>query len=208
MTFRQKPSDDATAVLLVEQARALVQGERERFTALQSQAIALLAVIGVVATVGAAFLAVFVGRRYEWVVHPWGFKLSLALVFSLVVGLVALTELFRSALRMIGALRVEPDPESGELEPIIRQQFPEMLKGGVSKSAQVVLGLLTNQLSRVQLANKAIGRNLRKAVALLASAVLSGLLLAAILLAGTETKDQTYLIEKAGKSELTVARGR
>ena len=193
---------------MVEQARALVQGERERFTALQSQAIALLAVIGVVATVGAAFLAVFVGRRYEWVVHPWGFKLSLALVFSLVVGLVALTELFRSALRMIGALRVEPDPESGELEPIIRQQFPEMLKGGVSKSAQVVLGLLTNQLSRVQLANKAIGRNLRKAVALLASAVLSGLLLAAILLAGTETKDQTYLIEKAGKSELTVARGR
>jgi hypothetical protein len=197
--------DAATPTLIVEQARALVEAEEGRFVALQTQATTILAVIGVVASIGATFLAGFHGHRYEVVVHVLGLSISLVLIAAIVIGSIAIVGLLVAGVFAIGALRTDPDPARHGLVAVVDAQFPGMLEDRPAQSAHVLLTLFAHQLAVRQKANARVREGLRLAITLLGLAVVSGLALAVLLTAGTaSTVQETHLINTTAKAALTV----
>jgi hypothetical protein len=194
-----------TPTLLVEQARALVSTEEGRFAALQSLATTLLAVIGVVATIGATLLAGLHGRIYELVVSVAGLHISLVAVGAIAVGVLSLGALLSSGTVAIGVLRRTPDAAPEILVAVVGDQFPGMLQDAPEVSGQALLALLAHQLAELQYANRSL-RNARSAVVQrLAIAVVSGLVLAVIVMLGTaSTVQDTHVVNTRAKDALAI----
>jgi MFS family permease len=194
-----------TQDLMVQQAQALVQGERDRFLAMQSQAISLLALAGVVAGIGGAFLAGFIDHDFEWPVQLCGIHVPLALLAALALVLLTLGALGSSALRAIGVLQRRPDPDAAELPAIVRDQFAEMGGGGAAAAPRILFKLLSEQLKRTQEVNEGIRSNLSGIASALGLAVFGGLFLAALLVVGTKAHDdKDFIIREGAKGSLTV----
>jgi hypothetical protein len=191
--------------LLIEQARALVSTEEGRFAALQSLATTLLAVIGVVATIGATLLAGLHGRVYELIVSIAGLHVSLVALGAIAVGLLSLGALLSSGTVAIGVLRRTPDPAPEMLVAVVGDQFPGMLDDTPEVSGQALLALLAHQLAELQYATRSLRNALRAVVQRLAIATVSGLVLAVILMLGTaSTAQDTHLVNTRAKDALAI----
>jgi len=191
--------------LLVEQARALVSTEEGRFAALQSLATTLLAVIGVVATIGATLLAGLHGRIYELVVSVAGLHISLVAVGAIAVGVLSLGALLSSGTVAIGVLRRTPDAAPEILVAVVGDQFPGMLQDAPEVSGQALLALLAHQLAELQYANRSLRNALSAVVQRLAIAVVSGLVLAVIVMLGTaSTVQDTHVVNTRAKDALAI----
>jgi hypothetical protein len=194
-----------TPTLLVEQARALVSTEEGRFAALQSLATTLLAVIGVVATIGATLLAGLHGRIYELVVSVAGLHISLVAVGAIAVGVLSLGALLSSGTVAIGVLRRTPDAAPEILVAVVGDQFPGMLQDAPEVSGQALLALLAHQLAELQYANRSLRNALSAVVQRLAIAVVSGLVLAVIVMLGTaSTVQDTHVVNTRAKDALAI----
>jgi hypothetical protein len=194
-----------TPTLLIEQARALVSTEEGRFAALQSLATTLLAVIGVVATIGATLLAGLHGRIYELVVSVAGLHISLVAVVAIAVGVLSLGALLSSGTVAIGVLRRTPDAAPEILVAVVGDQFPGMLQDAPEVSGQALLALLAHQLAELQHANRSLRNALSAVVQRLAIAVVSGLVLAVILMLGTaSTVQDTHVVNTRAKDALAI----
>lgn len=191
--------------LLIEQARALVSTEEGRFAALQALATTLLAVIGVVATIGATLLAGLHGRAYELIVRVAGLHISLVALGAIAVGALSLGALLSSGAVAIGVLRRTPDPAPGMLVAVVGVQFPEMLEDAPEVSGRALLTLLAHQLAELQNANRGLRNALQAVVQRLAIALVSGLVLAVILMLGTaSTVQDTHLVNTRPKDALAI----
>jgi hypothetical protein len=183
-------AESATPALLVEQARALLSAEEGQLAAVQAQATTLLAVIGVIASIGAAFLGTVVGRDYGLVVRINGYGISAVLLVVMVAGAIAAAGLLASGLSAIGAMRTQPDPKPEGLLPVVGDQFPAMLEQTAAAAARALLALLRYRLALWQSANERARKGVRLAVVYLGVAIVSGLTLVVLVLAGTTTPPQ------------------
>lgn len=199
------PDDSATPTLLVEQARAFVQAEEARFAASQSRATALLAVAGVIASLGGGVLTGLDGRHYDLSVRVNGAEIPVVLALVIAVGAVAIVTLLWSGATAIGALREEPESESKSniLASLVKHQFPTWLSEATTQSSGLLLALLAGQRDAVREANTRVNDAIKRAARLLGVAVASGLLLSVILLFGTTAKHrQVYLVKDSGKNSI------
>jgi len=114
----------ATPALLTEQARALVQTEEARIAASQSRATALLAVAGVIASVGGGVLAGLDGRDFALPLDVFGEQVSAVLVAACLTGAIAISCLVWSGILAIGALQERLDPQPQKLTPVVKNSSP------------------------------------------------------------------------------------
>jgi hypothetical protein len=197
------PDQTTTPTLVVEQARMLVQAEEARFSSAQSRATTLLALAGVLATLGGAVLTGLDGRDYELVVNLFGVDVSLVLIAVCVAGALAIGALLRGTAIAIGALQKKPDPRPDLLTTVVKDQFPTMLDQEPLDSSRFLLSLLTKRLELVQEAARDVTDAMRTAVRALAVAVVAGLVLSVIVLIGTTAKDhQVYLVKENGENSI------
>lgn len=183
----------------------LVHVEEQRFAAQQSQATTLLAVIGVISSIGAGLLASLDGRDFKLPVTVLGQSPSLVLVAALVVGFFGvILGLLQAGQSALGIMQQKPDPAPEKLTPFVKDQFPQMLDSDQPAASKILLSSMAGQLKVIQEANEKISVNLRLVASRLARVVISGLVLAILMLAGTGTHPQKVQLVN-GDSESAVA---
>lgn len=187
------PKESATAAMLVEQARALVQIEESRFAAVQTKTTTLLAVVGVVASIGGGLATGL--NRPDYAVPVF----ALVLLFGSIAGGVLLW----SGAVALGALKKtpEPEPKSEQLMKVIRDRFPPLLDKEPEEAALALLPILAKQHSRVHKASEEVHKAFKQATRGLGLAVLSGLVMALLVVFGTTSKPQEVELVKNLKSQ-------
>lgn len=169
----------------------LVQVEEQRFAAQQSQATTLLAVIGVIASIGAGLLAILDGRDFKLPVTVLGQSFSVVLIAVLIVGLFGVVlGLLQAGQSALGIMQRKPDPAPEKLTPFVKDQFPQMLANDQAAASKILLSSMAGQLKVIQEQNEKISVNLKLVASRLARVVISGLVLAILMLAGTGTHPQ------------------
>ena len=202
------PSSSSAPAVLIEQARMLVQVEEQRFAAQQSQATTLLAVVGVISSIGAGLLAVLDGRDFKLHVTVFGLSFSLVLIAALVVGFFGvILGLLQAGQSALGIMQQKPDPAPEKLTPFVKDQFPEMLDGDEATVSRTLLSSMAGQLRAVQEANERISVNLKLVASRLARVVISGLALAILMLAGTGTHPQKVQLVNGDRENAVAVKG-
>jgi hypothetical protein len=172
-------------MLLVEQARMLVQGEEARFIATQSRATTLLAVGGVLAGIGATVSFRFAEREFPWPCHPFGTTISVAAVIAVILAVVAVGSLIYASVIALGVMRQEIKLKMRPtvVNRLIAVQFPKLLEDDQDQAARIVLGLLADLHRGGQKANSALKEALWRCGVWLGVAVATGLTLGVFALA-------------------------
>lgn len=187
------PQESASATLLVEQARALVQIEEGRFAAAQTKTTTLLAVVGVVASIGGGLVVGLNGREYT------------ALVFILMAlsGFIATGALLWSGAIALGALKKtpEPAPKSEKLTKVISNGFAPLLDQESEQAALVLLPIIAKQHGRVHKASEEVHEGFKQASRVLSIAVISGLFMALLVVLGATGKPQEVRLVKNPKDQ-------
>lgn len=186
------PKESATPALLIEQARMLVQIEEARFAAVQTKTTTLLAVVGVVAGIGGGLAAGLNGREYP----------ALVIVFMLLAGFLAVGMLLWSGAVALGALKKtpEPAPKSAQLTKTIRDGFTPLLDKEPEEAALALFPILAKQHSRVQKASEEVHGAFKQASRVLGLAVISGLVVAGLVVLCATSKPQEVQLVKNPKS--------
>ncbi len=187
------PKESATAAMLVEQARTLVQIEESRFAAVQTKTTTLLAVVGVVASIGGGLAAGLNGREFAFLVS----------IFAILFGSLAAGMLLWSGAVALGALKKtpEPTPKAEQLMKVIRDRFPPLLDKEPGEAALALLPILAKQHSRVHKASEEVHKAFKQASRGLGIAVLSGMIMAALVVFGATSKPQEVHLVKNPKNQ-------